>query len=144
MKKFELPKQHLLFVNGIIWLAIGLRIILKGLMAYARLWPDGRLPWMVALSVLVFLGFFFMFRRIVKRYTNRILSFEESRKHIGYTFSLRGYILIAFMISLGILFNHLPFIDDVFFSTFYTGLGGGLISAGIRFFVAWRKALRTP
>ena len=131
--------RNLLLVNGVIWLAIGLRILLTGLGAYQRLWPDSRMPWWWVISLVIFAGFFLMFRKVVARYSARILAFTEPRKSILHTFSLKGYLLIAFMIGLGITFRHLPGITDVFFATFYTGLGAGLISAGIRFLLCWKK-----
>ena len=59
------------------------------------------------------------------------------------TFSLKGYLVIAFMITLGITLRHIPGIPSSFFAWFYLGLGPGLLSAGIRFLIRWRKALST-
>jgi hypothetical protein len=55
------------------------------------------------------------------------------------TFSLKGYLIIAFMISLGIGLKHIPGIPSNFFAWFYCGLGPGLLSAGLRFLLRWAR-----
>ena len=56
------------------------------------------------------------------------------------TFSLKGYLIIAFMITLGITMKYIPGLPESFFAWFHTGLGAGLLSAGIRFLIRWWKA----
>ena len=41
------------------------------------------------------------------------------------------------MISLGIGLKHIPGIPSNFFAWFYSGLGPGLLSAGVRFLLRW-------
>lgn len=67
----------------------------------------------------------------------------RDREPIYLTFSLKGYLVIAFMITLGITLRHIPGIPSSFFAWFYLGLGPGLLSAGIRFLIRWQKALGT-
>ena len=142
MKFLEVPKRYLILLNGLLWLSIGLHILYKGLAAYVRLYPDAVRGWHVLISLVVYTGFVFMFRRIVRRYTDRILAFPTARKGINYVFSLRGYLLIAFMMGLGISVRFLPFVTDVFYATFYTGLGCGLTLAGILFFKHFHTACK--
>ena len=73
----------------------------------------------------------------------KIHSLPGPREPIYLTFSLKGYLVIAFMITLGITLRHIPGIPSSFFAWFYLGLGPGLLSAGIRFLIRWRKALGT-
>ncbi len=94
---------------------------------------------MIPLSVLVFAGFYVMFTGIVRKYSERILSFPGPKESIFKTFSLKGYLIIAFMISLGISLKYIPGIPESFFAWFYLGLGLGLLSAGVRFLIRWLK-----
>ncbi len=71
----------------------------------------------------------------------KIHSLPSPREPIYLTFSLKGYLVIAFMNTLGITLRHIPGIPSSFFAWFYLGLGPGLLSAGIRFLIRWRKAL---
>ena len=57
--------------------------------------------WMIPLSLLVFAGFYRIFTGIVRKYAERIHSLPGERKSVFKTFSLKGYLIIAFMISPG-------------------------------------------
>lgn len=135
----RIPTKYLLLVNGLLWTAIGTRIALIGVDYYQLL---ESIPWWYfLLSVIVFAGFWFMFTGVVRKYSERIMSMTEPRTSIFCTFSVKGYIIIAFMITLGITLKRIPQVPDSFIAWFYCGLGPGLLSAGIRFIVRWWKAI---
>lgn len=136
----KIPTRHLLLVNGLLWTAIGIKIALTGVDYYRRL--DSVHWWYFLLSVLVFGGFWFMFTGVVRKYSARIMSMPEPRTSIFKTFSVKGYLVIAFMIALGITLRRIPHVPDSFIAWFYCGLGPGLLSAGIRFLVRWWKAFQ--
>ena len=143
--------KHLLAVNGILWTAIGTKITITGVSHYIRLFTDAgdhlqtsspiALLWMIPLSILVFAAFYMMFTGVVRKYSARIMAMTEEKTPVWKTFSLKGYLIIAFMISLGIGLKHIPGIPDSFFAWFYCGLGPGLLSAGIRFLLRWSREL---
>ena len=138
--------KHLLAINGLMWTAIGTKIAITGVNHYLQADPRA-LPWMIPLSVLVFAAFYMMFTGVVRKYSARIMAMTDEKTGIWRTFSLKGYLIIAFMISLGIGLKHIPGIPGNFFAWFYCGLGPGLLSAGIRFLLRWlreRPHLRTP
>ena len=135
----KIPTKYLLLVNGLLWTAIGTRIALIGIDYYQRL---EQIPWWYfLLSAVVFAGFWFMFTGVVRRYSQRIMAMTEPRTSIFRTFSVKGYIIIAFMITLGITLKRIPQVPDSFIAWFYCGLGPGLLSAGIRFIIRWRKVI---
>lgn len=137
----KVRKIHLLAVNGLMWAAVGTKIATTGIGCYLTSPPE-KMWWMVPLSVLVFDGFYLMFTGIVRKYSERILALPGPKEPVYKTFSLKGYLVIAFMISLGISLKHIPGIPQTFFAWFYMGLGTGLLSAGIRFLIRWGKSLR--
>ena len=134
-------KYNLLLANGLVWLAVGTKILLIGLGAYGRLAGQRPLWPLVLISLAVFAGFYWMFTGVVRKYAARIMGMSEDRPSLLKTFSPKGYILIAFMISLGIGLKYIPGIGDAFFAAFYCGLGPGLLSAGIRFLL---RRVRIP
>ncbi len=136
----KVRKEHLLAVNGLMWAAIGTKIAITGVRHYAMAQPE-KLWWMIPLSLLVFAGFYMMFTGIVRKYAERIHALPGPREPIWKTFSLKGYLIIAFMISLGISLKYIPGIPEPFFAWFYLGLGPGLLSAGVRFLIRWWKAV---
>ena len=107
-----------------LWGLPGVDIFAKGIKAYtvqrvSDLW------WLLLISLAIITAFFFMFRKIVDRYSARIaaLPSEQStartseqstaRVHIWQTFPLRGWIMLVCMMGLGITLKHLP---DIFTS----------------------------
>ena len=136
----KVRKIHLLAVNGLLWLAIGTKIAITGVVRYLET-PAEKLWWMIPASAAVFAGFYFMFSGVVRKYAERVHALPGPKEPVWKTFGLKGYLIIAFMISLGITLKHIPGIPEPFFAWFYLGLGLGLISAGVRFLVRWRKGL---
>ena len=136
----KIRTKHLLAVNGLMWTAIGTKIAITGVSHYLQLTRPQNLFWMIPLSVLVFAGFYMMFTGVVRKYSERIYAMPDEKTGIWKTFSLKGYLIIAFMISLGIGLKHIPGISSNFFAWFYCGLGPGLLSAGIRFLLRWSRA----
>ena len=146
-------KIHLLAINGLMWTAIGTKIAITGVSHYIQTVRDtaavsgsasyaglSKLCWMIPLSALVFAGFYLMFTGVVRKYSAHIHALPGEKQPVYKTFSVKGYLIIAFMISLGIILKHIPGIPASFFAWFYCGLGPGLLSAGIRFLIRWWKA----
>ena len=135
----KIPTKNLLLVNGLLWTAIGVKIALTGVEYYG--WLESIPWWYFLLSAVVFAGFWFMFTGVVRKYATRIMSMPDPRTSIFKTFSVKGYLIIAFMITLGITLRRIPQVPDSFIAWFYCGLGPGLLSAGIRFIIRWWKAI---
>ena len=137
----KIPTRHLILLNGLLWSTIGIKILLTGISYYLRLpvihW------WYYLLSGFVFAGFYVMFTGIVRKYAERIEAMPEPKTSIFKTFSVKGYIIIAFMITLGITLKRIPQVPDSFIAWFYCGLGPGLLSAGIRFIIRWWKSVHS-
>ena len=138
----KIKTKHLLAVNGLLWTAIGTKITITGVSHYLLVDRPQNLLWMIPLSILVLAAFYWMFTGVVRKYSARIMSMTEEKTSIFRTFSLKGYLIIAFMISLGIGLKHIPGIPSNFFAWFYCGLGPGLLSAGIRFLLRWNRQRR--
>ena len=126
-----MEKKHLYFVAGLIWGVPGIIISIKGISAY-RMQPSEDLWWLLLITASVLAAFFMMFRRIVNRYCGRIASLPAKVK-IWQTFPARGWILIVFMMGLGIALRHIPAIPSTFIASFYSGLGPMLVFSSLRF-----------
>ena len=119
-------------------MAIGTKIGLIGVGSYGQVDASW---WHFMLSAIVFAGFYLMFTSIVRKYSERIEAMPEPRTSIFKTFSIKGYIIIAFMIILGITLKRIPQVPQTFIAWFYCGLGPGLFSAGVRFVIRWIQNL---
>lgn len=126
-----MKSNHLYMVAAAIWGIPGVMISVKGIKAYATQPPED-LWWLILITAAVIIGFFFMFRKIVDRYCRRIAPLPE-KASIWLTFPVRGWILIVFMMCLGIALKHIPWIPSAFTASFYSGLGPMLVVAAVRF-----------
>lgn len=136
-------REHLLLMQVLFWFAPGVVILRKGIVALLSVHainPE-RVWWLLLIAVAVLVAFLMMFRNFVNRYTARILNFPERKKSLFAFFDLHGYILITFMMCLGISLKYIPGMPQEFFAGFYPGLGAALAVSGVRYFVAWCKAM---
>lgn len=136
-------REHLLLMQVLFWLAPGIVILKKGIVALLSVCethPE-RVWWLVLIAVAVVVAFLMMFRNFVNRYTARILNFPERKKSLFVFLDLHGYILITFMMCLGISLKYIPGMPQEFFAGFYPGLGTALAVSGIRYLIAWFKAV---
>lgn len=125
-------RKHLYAVAAAIWGIPGVIITSKGINAYS-MQPSDKLWWLLLITAAVLTAFFLMFRRIVDRYCDRIASLNDKVK-IWQTFPPRGWILMVFMMSLGIALKHIPGVPTSFTASFYSGLGPMLLLSSGRFF----------
>ena len=126
-------KEHLLLMQVLCWLGPGIKILITGIQAVIQVHAC-----LIALAVAI--CFSLMFDNFIKRYTARILNFPERKKSLFAFFDLHGYLLIFFMMGLGISLKYIPCMPVEFFAGFYPGLGTALSIAGVRYFISWCKA----
>lgn len=142
----KVRKPTLLIVAGIVWFAAGVNILRIGIQSSVTLGTEGKyVSLLIALgaALLVFTGFFFMFRKVVNKHCHRILSYPEEKKNVFLFFDLKGYLLMTFMMALGITLRVFAKLPTAFFAAFYSGLGTALSIGGIRFILARIKVGRS-
>ncbi|MGN0202575.1 MAG: hypothetical protein ACI399_06715, partial [Candidatus Cryptobacteroides sp.] len=135
-----LPKRMLLLANALVWGAPGLKITWTGIAAYIGLRDSDCLAWLIAGTLAVLCCFVLMFNKIVAKYSSRILAFPEAEKSLLFFLPARGWILVSFMMCLGISLKFIPGIPAGFFASFYSGLGPALVYAALKFLAAYSKA----
>lgn len=123
-------KTYLYLTAALIWGIPGVIITIKGVKAYAKLTSIDW--WMCTITLAVLAAFYLIFRRVVARYSAHIENLV-SPCPIWNTFPLRGWVLIFFMMGLGIFLRHIPSIPAEFYATFYSGLGPMLLFSSFRF-----------
>lgn len=132
-------KNWLIITNGLLWFAAGFNIARIGVRAAIT---DGSSMWLWCIPV--FAAFGAMFTKMVRKNTKRILAMEEKAPLYRFL-TLKGYLIIAFMMTLGFTLRGIGRLPDSFFAFFYTGLGSALALAGILFLLkgfvtlAWKK-----
>lgn len=119
---------------AVIWGIPGVNIAVKGIRTYMLVKPDA-LWWLMLITLIVAAFFFIIFRHVTRRYSERIASLPD-RVMIWQIFPPKGWILLVFMMGLGITLKYIPAVPMSFTASFYSGLGPMLILAALRFVAA--------
>ena len=127
-------RAYSFIIAAAIWGIPGINIAIKGLRTYMLMRP-GDLWWLMLVTVAVSVFFFIIFRRVVRKYSERIASLPD-RVMIWQIFPPQGWILLLFMMGLGITLKYIPGIPMSFTASFYSGLGPMLVVAALRFVVS--------
>lgn len=121
--------KNLLLIASIVWLIAGFNVISIGIKAYANYISLVN----ITISIIVFVIFQKMvFGPLVKKHTARIKSYTQNMPFY-YFFDKKSFIIMAIMMSGGIMIRTLNLAPEIFIAIFYTGLGSSLFLAGILF-----------
>lgn len=136
---FKVKKNTLLLLAAVVWSVAGFNILRLGIIAYT---PFVRLINFV-LSLLVFSVFQkFIFGKLVTKHTKRIYEYKEERKLFLCFFDIKSFIIMAVMMTGGILIRSYGLAPERFIAVFYTGLGAALFMAGLMFGINYIHAIR--
>ncbi|MGI6815134.1 hypothetical protein ACFX5L_02535 [Bacteroides sp. KG123] len=139
--KYGVSPNTLLITAGTIWTLAGGNILRIGLMC----WMDDGRHWLLKVGEagLVFLFFAFIFHRLYKKYTLRIS--QKKGKHCPFSFfDVRGWIVMACMITMGVVIRVYSLLPETFIAVFYTGLSLALLGTGLRFIGYWWRNRFVP
>lgn len=136
----KVKRNTLLLLACLVWSAAGFNILRIGLTAYpAYLTMPNYL-----LSILVFAVFQrFIFGKLVKKHTARIISYREERHFFLKFFDGKAFAIMAVMMTGGIGLRISGLAPERFIAVFYTGLGAFLLLAGLLFGRNYGKATYT-
>lgn len=138
-KRLNVHKHTLFLIAGIVWAIAGFNIVRIGLVDYA-----GNLTWWRGLlSIAVFAVFqVFIFGKMVKKHIVRILQYEDEQQNFFRFFDTKSYLIMAFMMTLGIGLRVSGLVPTGFIAYFYTGLGASLLTAGVLFLISYFRVRR--
>ncbi|MCI9467397.1 MAG: hypothetical protein HFE99_09845 [Ruminiclostridium sp.] len=126
----QVKKRTLLLLACLVWTVAGFNVFRIGILAYATYWSVVNL----ILSLLVFALFQrFIFGRLVRKHTARILGYQEERQFFLKFFDRKAFLIMAVMIVGGISLRGSGLAPERFIAVFYSGLGASLLLAGILF-----------
>ncbi len=123
-------KSHLFLTAALIWGVPGIIITTKGVRAYTQL-PSAEW-WLFLITLAVLISFHMIFSRVVAKYSAHIENCTEPCS-LWNTFPSHGWVLILFMMGLGISLRFIQGVPIGFFASFYSGLGPMLLLSAVRF-----------
>lgn len=135
MTLLKMKKENLITVAGVVWLLAGANVALIGVRSAVEM-SSAAIGVVVALvvgAVAAFFAFHALFGTIVLKNAKRIRGLEGERLSFLRFLDLKGYLIMAFMMSFGFGLRLSGLIPTWFFAFFYTGLGSALALAGASF-----------
>ncbi|MCR1824985.1 hypothetical protein, partial [Terrisporobacter muris] len=131
-------KRSLLLIAGLVWIFAGGMVSKLGLDV---LFTSSIHPFIsLAVAVITFYVFFnFIFIKLVKKHKNRISAKEQDKLCLFSFFDVKSYVIMIFMMGLGITIRSIHFINPLCWASVYIGIGLALLSAGIAFVVEWKN-----
>ncbi len=120
-----IKRDWLLIISGILWSGVG--ILLN---SFAGRWLSAYSRFEITESILIgsILGVliaFFGFKRVARKNIRRILNLREKTCPFAFQ-EWKSYVLIIFMMSLGIYLRHTALIPKLYLSMMYIGIGSAL------------------
>lgn len=126
----KVKKNTLLLLASLVWSIAGWNVLRIGISCY----PPYLSIFNLLLSAAVFAMFEKMvFGRLVKKHTQRIQAYEQERLFFLHFFDTKSFLIMAFMMTGGILIRSFSLLPDSVIAVFYTGLGSALLLAGVLF-----------
>ena len=134
--KPSINKKSLLLVAGCAWTIAGGILISRGSL---ELWSIDHYLWMEILAGIILgtIFYLFLFARISKKHVTRITLITIDNPCFFSFFNFRSYIMMAVMITTGIVLRKLDIINHEILYTFYLTMGVPLLISAFRFFTRW-------
>ena len=133
--RYGVARRTLLITAGIVWIIAGGNILRIGVVT----WMSDNENWLFRVGevIIVFLLFFHLvFKKLYYKHTRRIS--QKSDKSCPFSFfDVKGWIVMAVMITFGIIARNLGWFPESFISFFYTGLSLALMFTGCLFIRQW-------
>lgn len=118
--RYGVNRQFLMFMAGVVWILAGVNILCIGIMTWINI--SSFQLFRVCEAIVVFLLFFnFVFKKLFYKHTRRIEQKKDKSCPFAF-FDVKGWIIMAVMITVGILVRKFQLLPNTFISVFYVGL----------------------
>jgi len=128
------PKPVLIALGAALWGFAAYRILKLGFIFIEKHALYHMLNYLI--GVAGFVPFFLLvFRKVSLRYVTRIKNLPQRRPCMFAFFDVRGYIMMSFMITMGILVSHWKLIPELYKGTFFISLGLSLLASSVFYII---------
>lgn len=125
-------KNTLYAFSCVFWLFAGAKVFNTGINNCLNY--RGDMLYIVVLSLIVFSVFHFLiFKKVLAKNKDFVFSLKGEKHSPIYMMSFKQYLIVVFMIVLGICVRKFHLLDNFIIAFFYTGLGLALLFTGVRF-----------
>ncbi len=128
----RIHKKFLPLLAAIVWGLASTAVLSIGIPSMVNNWT---MPWLCILiaAIIFFLFFKFVFFRLYQKHMGRIDAFKKDKVCAFAFFDIKGYIIMACMITFGIVLRSLDILPHIYLGVLYTGLGFAMVSAVVGF-----------
>jgi hypothetical protein len=131
----KIPSKNLILVLSVVWLIAGLNILHIGQTVFSGSWDVD----MDLATLAVCTAFAIMFVKVSNKHIKRIRAVSEERMYIHMFLDGKAWILMAVMVTLGIVVRLSGVLPDFAIAAFYTGLGSALTLTAVIVFLQFIK-----
>ncbi len=133
----RIRKKYLPLLAGVVWSIAGTALLSIGLPALLSNIMQMPVISVAGVAVVFFLFFLLIFRRLFRKHTARIDAFQVEKVCAFAFFDVKGYIIMACMITFGILLRMSGILPQIVLGVLYTGIGLSMLGAAISFLVTF-------
>lgn len=128
------PTRSLIFIAGAVWTFAGIMLLYRGCL---MLLETGDSIWikLIISIVLGLLFYFFLFNNISSKHVSRLESKTSAYSFIFSFFSGKSYLLMALMISMGIILRKTGIVQTEYLTILYITMGIPLTISAFKFYV---------
>lgn len=137
----SVPKRYLSLIAAFAWtLAAG--ILLSKAITFLNYEEEYLVIYLFLSLIGGLLFYYFLFSKIATRHLKRLTSFRKERYCVFSFFSVRSYLLMILMISLGIVLRKSALIEVGHLAFLYLMMGVPLLLSAFRFYREWIAGFR--
>lgn len=131
-------KRSLLLIAGFVWMFAGGMVSKLG---FEVLFTSSIHPFisLIVATITFYIFFNFIFIKLVKKHKNRIYEKEQDKLCLFSFFDVKSYIIMIFMMGLGITIRSINSINPLCWAAVYIGIGLALFSSGVAFIIEWKN-----
>ncbi len=129
----HVSQRYLLYIASVVWFFAGGMLLYRGLMGI-KLQPEFLMLKIIIAFIFGVLFYNLIFKKISQKYINRIEELTKERNPFYAFFNLRGYVMMTFMISMGITIRLTGLVPFEYLALFYIVMGTPLLFSALRFF----------
>lgn len=133
-----MTRRGLILLAAVVWCVAGFNVVRMGLQTWGAL-PSPHHPLLFVGAVATFVPFAAMFLKLTAKNVRRIAAFPERKNPFWQFMSPRSYLIMAFMIALGVVLRNFTATPRTFIAAFYVGLGSALFVAGMAYLVPGKR-----
>ncbi len=137
MTKPAVPRKWLFFIAGTIWILVSILLSVRAYIWLAELETSQIILNFIAGLILTLIFYFSGFIKVVKRNIERIDTLPQSVCIFAFT-AWKGYIMIAIMVTLGVLLRN-SYLPKLYLAVLYISMGGSLMLGSSLFYSKFFK-----